>query len=281
MFECLCLEHSWHRFFPCCPLWLHFIYPIYYFCICTGLEFDLLLLGWGFAPQPTRLRLYLSVCDWKISLTLCSLPASEASVFSPPPRSLFLPGLDWALPRHLCSRSWLFARLSTLARVTAFSMPEVITKMFSLLCLCTSIVTPLIILNMGNCIFVERHVGQHSSGTGAGKQNFTLYLIKIKTSFICGKCRLGSSCPSLIFIHHWRPTFTCFIKGSCWTKNKPLTFQLRTKPIFWQILNNLKWKHTCILITPAFLMGLLEKSGSGLPVLTPSHTWMLMSFSST
>lgn len=110
---------------------------------------------------------------------------------------------------------------------------------------------------------------------------FFLYLIKIKTSFICGKYRLGSSCPSLIFIHHWRPTFTCFIKGSCRTKNKPLTFQLKTKPIFWQILNNLKWKHTCILITPAFIMGLLEKSGSGLPVLTPSHTRMLMSFSST
>lgn len=205
-------------------------------------------------------------CKWGFSLQ----PSTKESVSS-----------RLGLSPTQTSLSWLFARLSTLARVTAFSMPEVITKMFSLLCLCTSIVTPLIILNMGNCIFVERHVGQHSSGTGAGKQNFTLYLIKIKTSFICGKCRLGSSCPSLIFIHHWRPTFTCFIKGSCWTKNKPLTFQLRTKPIFWQILNNLKWKHTCILITPAFLMGLLEKSGSGLPVLTPSHTWMLMSFSST
>lgn len=56
-------------------------------------------------------------------------------------------------------------------------MPEVITKILSLLCPCTWMVAPLIILNTGSGNIVRKHVGQCSSGTGAGDDHFTLLLI--------------------------------------------------------------------------------------------------------
>lgn len=43
--EHLCLRHSQSRIFPCCPLWLCFVYPVFYSFICTELKFIPLLTG--------------------------------------------------------------------------------------------------------------------------------------------------------------------------------------------------------------------------------------------
>lgn len=57
---------------------------------------------------------------------------------------------------------------------SGFSVPEVITKILSLLCPCTWMVAPLIILNTGSGSTVQKQVGQCSSGTEAGDSHVTL-----------------------------------------------------------------------------------------------------------
>lgn len=103
VFEHLCLEHSWSRFFPgCCPLCLRFIYPIYYSFISTELEFFVLLTGMRICFTGYKAML-VPVC-----LGLKNIPEPLRVTcnegFSPQPSTSLLETLDRALSRRLCSQ---------------------------------------------------------------------------------------------------------------------------------------------------------------------------------
>lgn len=155
----VCLQHSWCRFFPRCPLWLCCIYPVYYFCVCTELEFDLLLTGMRFCSTAYKAA-FVHVC-----LGLKNIP--------PPLLFTYKRGLQPSTKESVSSRLGLSPAQTSLLQVLAIcsgngssgiSEPEVITKILSLWCPCAWLVALLVILNMGSCISVERNVGQRSAG---------------------------------------------------------------------------------------------------------------------
>lgn len=84
---CVCSLHSWCRFFPRCPLWLCCIYPVYYFCVCTDLEFHLLLTGMRFCST-TYKAVLVRVC-----LGLKNIP---------PPSAVYLQARASALHQGVC-----------------------------------------------------------------------------------------------------------------------------------------------------------------------------------
>lgn len=152
---CLCSLHSWCRFFPRCPLWLCCIYPVYYFCVCTDLEFHLLLTGMRFCST-TYKAVLVRVC-----LGLKNIP--------PPLLFTYKRGLQPSTKESVSSRFGLSPAQTSLLQVLAIcsgkgssgiSVPEVITKILSLRRPCVWLVALLVTLNMSGCILVERHVGQ-------------------------------------------------------------------------------------------------------------------------
>lgn len=142
---CLCLRHSWSRFFPCFPLWLCCIYPVYYSFICTELKFFLLLSGMRICSMGYKAMLVPACLELKNIPEPLRVTCSEG--LSPQPSTSLLKALDRALPRHLCSPPWL----SALAGITVdFQCQKESQKSFFLPWPCTWMVAFLMIRNPGS-----------------------------------------------------------------------------------------------------------------------------------
>lgn len=134
---CLCLRHSWNRFFPCCPLWLCCIYPVYYSFICTELEFVLLLTG-------------MRICSMGYKAVLVQACLGLKNI--PEPLRVTCSGGFSSGFGQSPAQTFLFSALALCSGRdhSGFSVPEVITKILSLPWPCTWMVALLIILNPGS-----------------------------------------------------------------------------------------------------------------------------------